>query len=142
MPKEINTSHDVNVNVLLDILKSKLYNRFDFSNTIYTEWDKNIRTVNYSISAIKETNVTERQEIIVMNKNSYHINYKQIYDNLPFETTLYINIEKNGSKTLMNIDYNLSFTKKCHTKFIYNKWIESNISSIYDRFNKEILESI
>jgi len=141
MPKEINTIYDVNVNVLLDILKSKLYNRFEFSNISYTEWDKNIRTVNYSISALKETNVTETQKITVM-KNSYHIEYKQNYDNLPFETTLYINIEKNGSKTLMNIDYNLSFTKKCNTKFIYNKWIESNISSIYDRFNKEILESI
>ena len=42
----------------------------------------------------------------------------------------------------MNIIYDLSYTKKCWTKTLYNKWIENNISSVYDRFNKTILESI
>jgi len=143
MSKEINKSYDTDVNVLLAILQTKLYNRFGFSNITYTEWNKNSRNVKYTINPfIKQTIVNETQTIITMSKKSYIFKCVQIYDNLPFATTLYIKIVKNGTKTLMNIIYDLSYTKKCWTKALYNKWIENNISSVYDRFNKTILESI
>ena len=45
MLKEINKSYDTDVNVLLTILQTQLYNRFGFSIITYTEWNKNSRNV-------------------------------------------------------------------------------------------------
>ena len=101
MLKEINKSYDTDVNVLLTILQTQLYNRFGFSIITYTEWNKNSRNVKYIINPfIKQTIVNETQTSITISKKSYIFKCVQRYDNLPFTTTLYIKIVKKWFKNI------------------------------------------